>query len=136
MIVEDKFYVGYRDVDTNLKIKNSAILNLFEDIAGIHAAKVGEGATKTGTTWLLIGYKVKVFKRPVHGQKVNVITWGTEIKGITAAREFEIRSIDDDKINIHTFQNFSYNGSGLGNTKRDFVIEAGESLRLTTPTIP
>ena len=48
---------------------------------------------------------------------------------------FEIRSIDDDKINIHTFQNFSYNGSGLGNTKRDFVIEAGESLRLTTPTM-
>ena len=33
MIVEDKFYVGYRDVDTNLKIKNSAILNFFEDIA-------------------------------------------------------------------------------------------------------
>ena len=62
MIVEDNFYVGYRDVDTNLKIKNSAILNFFEDIAGIHAAKAGEGATKTGTTWLLIGYKVKIYK--------------------------------------------------------------------------
>lgn len=92
MIVEDKFYVGYRDVDTNLNIKNSAILNFFEDIAGIHANKAGEGADKTGTTWLLIGYKVKIFKRPVHGEKVNVITWGTEIKGITAAREFEIKS--------------------------------------------
>ena len=48
---------------------------------------------------------------------------------------FEVRSVDDDKISIHTFQDFSYNGSGLGNTKRDFVIEAGESLRLTTPTM-
>ena len=108
MIVEDKFYVGYRDVDTNLNIKNSAILNLFEDIAGIHAAQVGEGATKTGTTWLLIGYKVKVFKRPVHGQKVNVITWGTEIKGITAAREFEIRSIDTDELLIAGLSNWAH----------------------------
>jgi hypothetical protein len=48
---------------------------------------------------------------------------------------FEVRSVDDDKISIHTFQDFSYNGSGLRNTKRDFVIEAGESLRLTTPTM-
>lgn len=106
MIVEDIFYVGYRDVDTNLNIKNSAILNLFEDIAGIHAAQVGEGATKTGTTWLLIGYKVKVFKRPVHGEKVNVITWGTDIKGITAAREFEIRSIDTDELLIAGLSNW------------------------------
>ena len=48
---------------------------------------------------------------------------------------FEVRSVDDDKISIHTFQDFSYDGSGLRNTKRDFVIEAGESLRLTTPTM-
>ena len=108
MIVEDKFYVGYRDVDTNLKIKNSAILNFFEDIAGMHAAKAGEGATKTGTTWLLIGYKVKVFKRPVHGEKVNVLTWGTEIKGITAAREFEIRSIDTNELLITGLSNWAH----------------------------
>ena len=33
MVVKEQFYVGYRDVDTLLKIKNSAILNIFEDIA-------------------------------------------------------------------------------------------------------
>ena len=108
MIVEDKFYVGYRDVDTNLKIKNSAILNFFEDIAGIHAAKAGEGATKTGTTWLLIGYKVKIYKRPMHGEKVHVITWGTEIKGITAAREFEIRNIETDELLITGLSNWAH----------------------------
>ena len=42
MIIKDDFYIGYRDVDTNLKIKNSAILNLFEDIAGMHANIAGE----------------------------------------------------------------------------------------------
>ena len=92
MVIKDVFYIGYRDIDTNLKIKNSAILNLFEDIAGIHANLVGEGLKESETTWLLTGYKVKIFKRPEYGDKVEVQTWGTEIKSITASREFEVRS--------------------------------------------
>lgn len=92
MIVEEKFYIGYRDVDTHLKIKNSAILNLFEDIAGIHATKVGEGLKTSNTTWLLSAYKVNIIKRPEYGDNIKVLTWGTEIKNITASREFEIRN--------------------------------------------
>lgn len=92
MVVKENFYIGYRDIATNLTIKNSAILNFFEDIAGIHASMVGEGLKESNTTWLLTGYKVKIFKRPEYGDKVEVYTWGTEIKSITAAREFEVRS--------------------------------------------
>lgn len=92
MIFEDKFYIGYRDIDTNLKIKNSAILNIFEDIAGMHASYAGEGLKESDTTWLLTGYKVNIIKRPEYGEKIDVLTWGTEIKNITASREFEIRS--------------------------------------------
>ena len=43
MIFSEKFYIGYRDIDSNLKIKNSAILNFFEDISGMHATQAGEG---------------------------------------------------------------------------------------------
>ena len=92
MVLEEKFYIGYRDIYTNFNIKNSAILNIFEDIAGIHASIVGEGIRRTGTTWVLTGYKVKIYKRPVFGDRVNVSTWGTGIKNVMASREFEIRS--------------------------------------------
>lgn len=92
MVFEDKFYIGYRDIDKNLNIKNSAILNIFEDIAGMHAGYAGEGLNEVDTTWLLTGYKVNIIKRPRYGEKVNVYTWGTEIKNITASREFEIRN--------------------------------------------
>ena len=71
MIFSEKFYIGYRDIDSNLKIKNSAILNIFEDISGMHATQAGEGLKTSETTWLLTGYKVK---------------------NITASREFEIKS--------------------------------------------
>lgn len=92
MIFSEKFYIGYRDIDSNLKIKNSAILNIFEDISGMHATQAGEGLKTSETTWLLTGYKVNIIKRPEYGDKVNVYTWGTEIKNITASREFEIKS--------------------------------------------
>ena len=91
MVVTEKFYIGYRDVDSNLKITNTAILNIFEDIAGIHASMAGQGFSKSSkTTWVLTGYKVKILKRPEFGERVTVNTWSTELKNITASREFEI----------------------------------------------
>lgn len=92
MIIKERFYIGYRDIATNLKIKNSAILNLFEDIASIHANNIGDGIKGADATWMLTAYKVKILKRPEYGEWVQVYTWGTEIKSITASREFEIRN--------------------------------------------
>lgn len=92
MIVSDKFYIGYRDIDTNLKITNTAILNIFEDIAGMHAKIAGEDLKTSNTTWILISYKVNVFKRPEFEDRVTVYTWPTEMRNITASREFEIRN--------------------------------------------
>lgn len=77
--------------------------------------------------------EIKLYEKCVvttrHYSDTSGSEWDEEILS------FEVRSVDDDKISIHTFQDFSYEGSGLRNTKRDFVIEAGESLRLTTPTM-
>lgn len=102
MIVSEEFYIGYRDIDSKLQIKNSAILNIFEDVAGIHATIAGEGLKEPNlkTTWVLTGYNVKVFKRPEYGDKVKVYTWSSELKNITAAREFEIRNKDNELLVI------------------------------------
>ena len=92
MVVSQEFYVGYRDVDSNLKMKNNAILDLFQEMAGIHASKCGQGTGQIDTAWVLTGYNVNILKRPKYGDTVNVITWAREIKGITSCREFEIKS--------------------------------------------
>lgn len=96
MVVKEQFYVGYRDVDTSLKIKNTAILNIFEDIAGIHATIAGESLKTSDTTWVLTGYKVNILKRPEFEDRLNVYTWSTGVKNITASREFEIRNQKDE----------------------------------------
>ena len=90
MIVTENFYIGYRDIYKNLTITNTAILNIFEDIAGMHAKKAGEDLKTSSTTWVLTGYKVKINKRPEFEDRVVVHTWPTSMKNITAAREFEI----------------------------------------------
>ena len=92
MVVSKKFYIGYRDVDCNFKMKNSSILDLFQEIAGIHANKCGEGSKTSNTAWVLTAYKINIMKRPTYGETVEVVTWGREIKGVTAVREFELRS--------------------------------------------
>jgi len=92
MVVSQKFYIGYRDVDCNLKIKNSSILDLFQEMAGIHGSMCGQGSGISNTAWVLTAYKVRILKKPVYGETIEAVTWGREIKGIVACREFELRN--------------------------------------------
>ena len=100
MIVSKDFYVGYRDIDSNLKMRNNAILDLFQEMAGIHATKCGQGTGQIETAWVLTGYKVNILKRPKYGETVEVLTWAREIKGITSCREFEIKSKEGELLVI------------------------------------
>ena len=96
MVVTQNFYIGYRDVDSNLKMKNNAILDLFQEMAGIHASKCGQGTGQIETAWVLTAYNVNIIKRPRYGDTVKAITWARDIKGITSCREFEIRGLDEE----------------------------------------
>lgn len=118
MIVSDKFYIGYRDIDTNLKITNTAILNIFEDIAGMHAKIAGEDLKTSNTTWVLTGYKVNINKRPEFEDRVTVYTWPTGMRNITASREFEIRN-DKDEVLITGLSNWAHIDL---NTKKLFKV--------------
>lgn len=90
MIVEDRFYVGYSDINHDKKLSNSAMLKFFEDIAGMHGNIAGENILTADTTWVLTSYHVIVLKRPLYGTKVTVRTWAHEMKGVSSYREYEI----------------------------------------------
>ena len=94
MVVSHDFLIGFRDVDVNSKMKNSAILDVFQNIAGIHSIEIGKKFKGMDSTWILTGYKVNIIKRPEYGDLITAYTWGTEIRSITAVREFEIKDKD------------------------------------------
>lgn len=92
MIISKEFRVGFLSIDSDLKIKNSAILNMFGEIAGVHSESIGAGFGASDLHWLLTAYKVNIIERPVHGEDITVITWSADYNSAIAAREFEIRN--------------------------------------------
>ena len=92
MIVEERFFVGYQYVGADLKITNSSILRLLEDMACYHGMLAGEDIRTSPTAWLLSAYKVVVKRRPEYNERIIVRTWSRECRNFFACREFEILS--------------------------------------------
>lgn len=90
MIYSEKFYVGFSDCSKNLKITNSSMLKLFENVACMHSTSVGDGIKNSLGRWFLTAYHVKVHNRPDNEDRVKVSTWSRNIKGGVASREFEV----------------------------------------------
>ena len=80
-------------IDESLKLKNSEMLNLFTDVAGIHSESVGYKFGVGDSRWLLIGYSVKIFDRAPYNKEVKLRTWSRDYNPAFAIREFEI--LDD-----------------------------------------
>ena len=96
MVVENRYFVGYQYVDADYKMKNSAMLSMFEDLAGIHGTVAGEDIRTADTVWILTAYKVDIKKRPEYGEYVTVRTWSRSIRGLLAFREFEVVNGDGE----------------------------------------
>ncbi len=92
MAFSRKFYIGFRAVDKNFKLKNSELLNMLVDVATMHAETCGERLGDSDRRWLLHGYRVNMMKCPMYGTEIEIFTWPTQFKNITSTREYEIRS--------------------------------------------
>ncbi len=91
MAYSKKFYIGFRAVDADYGLKNSEMLNLFVDMAAMHAETCGEVLGQSERRWLLHGYRVNIVERPRYGTEIEISTWPTFFKNVTSTREFEIR---------------------------------------------
>lgn len=103
MIISQDFKIGFRDIDENYKLTNKALLGFFEDTAGIHSSKVGYGLLdipKTHLTWFLISIKVKVFNRPLYGEKITASTWAEGRNKLYAFRNYEAKNEANDIVAI------------------------------------
>ena len=72
-------YNSYFDMNDNLSVKS--VLNLFQDLAGIHADMIGVGyedMLAKNLYWILSRVKFDILKMPVPNQTVVVETWPHE----------------------------------------------------------
>ncbi len=89
-----RFYIGFRSVDSELRLKNSELLNMLVDMAIMQAETCGERLGDSNRRWLLHGYRVNFIERPRYGTEIEISTWPTFFKNITSTREFEVRDTE------------------------------------------
>lgn len=106
-IYEEKFKIGVEDIDKNRKIKNQAILRMFQDTAGMHSEKVHFGINdidRTRLSWIVLNWTVHVERRPEYNEIIKVKTWIRETNKIFMYRDFEMYDEKGNTIIIATSQ--------------------------------
>ena len=106
MKFEREYYVGIKDIGLKNQMTNYAFLSFLEEIASAHSDEVGYGVNDIETkkkVWLLMDWKLEVFKRPKFGAKLKVKTWARPIgkQPFSTYRDFEIYE-EDKKVGIAT----------------------------------
>lgn len=99
------FYVGLSDTNTKQELTETSLLRFLEDIAGMHSEKVGYGASsidKTKRTWILLSWKVRMFKRSKMNETVTVETWSRLIEKFYAYRDFKVYDSNKNLVAIAT----------------------------------
>ncbi len=102
-VLEKKYLVSVKDVGTSSLITNKGIFRLLEDIACVHSDMAGYGInqiSKTRLSWILLHWKVHVFKRVSYNSTVTIRTWGRNSSKCVTYRDFDMYDEDGNLICI------------------------------------
>ena len=88
-----KYVVQKSDVDSNLNLKFSYLLYLFQEVAGEHADKLGVGRDqliKNNNIWVVVKTDIHIERLPTLGEKIEISTHPGEDNGLIFPRYFQI----------------------------------------------
>lgn len=105
MIFEQNYTVENRDIGSDHKATNKAMLKYLENIACRHSDKAGYGINDieaTKVVWILLDWKFRVIERPIYGQTIKVRTWSRKMERCYAYRDFEIYDENSNILAIAT----------------------------------
>ena len=93
MILENEYTVKLSEIGKGNKATNKTILSYLEDIGGLHSNKAGYGIfeiEETHLSWILLGWRLHVIRRPKYAEKITIKTWSKGVVKFYTYREFEI----------------------------------------------
>ena len=111
------FEIGFRDVGKSNKLTNRALMGYLEDIAGMHSNEAGFGMNdieRTGYTWILLNWKVRVFSRPIYGEKLLVKTWARKAVKFYTFRDYQVFDSSNNLVAIATTKWVLINAKTMG----------------------
>ena len=104
-IYTQDFIVTLPDVATNNSLTNKGFLRMFQEIGAVHSSKFGYGlndSKKTGLFWVILNWKLKVFKRPEWNEKLTISTWLTNHTHIYFYRDFKVLNSSGEVVAVAT----------------------------------
>lgn len=92
MKLEQEFFVGVQDVDANKRVTNKALIEMISNISMLHGAVAGQTYAEgvSPVSWLVIGWKLKVYDRPKMFSTLRVQTWAQTYAKVKANRDYII----------------------------------------------
>lgn len=100
---EKDFIIRFFEVDENNRLSVTGLMQMLQEIAGMHSAQVGYGLNnleETGLAWFLLYWKIKIFEKPRWNTKLHIKTWPRTIERVHSFRDFEIYDEKNNKIAI------------------------------------
>lgn len=94
-----KTTVSYSKLDRRGKVPYYEILNYLQDCSTFHSEGLGVGVEflkNQNRAWVLLAYKVQIFKELKLGDEIEVGTSPTEFKKVFATRQFFIKDCNGD----------------------------------------
>lgn len=104
-VFEQEYRVSISQVGTSGLIKNIGMLGILEDVACRHSDLAGFGIKDIPTkhlSWILLNWKVKIFKRVSYGTNLKVRTWAKVYNKFQTTRDFEVFDENDEIVCIAT----------------------------------
>lgn len=95
--------VSLSDIGQNFKITNRGFLNILQEAANLASSSVGHGVDdieRTGTTWILLYWRLKIFKRAKYNDTLTIKTWASFARKIYSIRSFEVYNENNELIAV------------------------------------
>ncbi len=91
------FFIQTRDVDQNDRIRAASLIDFFQDIAGLHAEKLGVGyevLKEKKYAWVILYQRFEIIKMPPYLEYVTITTWPKPKSRLEFEREYLMTSKD------------------------------------------
>lgn len=105
MIFKTCARIRMNEIGKDNLVTNESILKILENAASEHSCKVGYGvfdALEKGVGWILVGWKVKILKRPLYNDEIFIETWGRDFIKASMGRDFRVTDSNGDVCIIAT----------------------------------
>lgn len=99
LFYQEKIQISKEMLNENGNLTNHAILHLFQDVAGVHAAQLKIDyieLNKRNLMWVVVRNRHQVFQYPKCGEIVLVSTWPHPNKRLDFDREYRIESLQGE----------------------------------------